>query len=376
MSGDEDVELEQDRRERLTNLTTVLNLGLKDYRRMRKYISYDPPRISFSAEFYKNEQQLIFKEVYQRFAHAVCPQKPLNFSVLEDKEHTRVAAKICNHLGLSNLIERKCDYNIKLVQQFFATLVIGKEENIPLTWMTGDRRCESDFSRFANLLGYDFISAEDPCGARMHTPGVAPLKAEMTPLYLSDAFTPGKTYGLNRLFNTLLCIFRNNIAPEARNLDDIRGGLVNLLVYANRVLTGIEEGTAAELEPLDVMDFIFNEIKECIEGRKVPVYAPYIMILLINDGGASATAGCVEHKVSYIQKKLTPAERHAAGPIPEGPGPSTRRTRSASAAQGGSSSSQAHASYFPDASAKKPTGWQRLLMCIGKDNRKAMHSQH
>ena len=212
MSGDEDVELEQDRRERLTNLTTVLNLGLKDYRRMRKYISYDPLRTSSSAEFYKNEQQLIFKEVYQRFAHAVCPQKPLNFSVLEDKDHTRVAAQICNYLGLSNLIERKCNYNIKLVQQFFATLVIGKRENIPLTWMTGDRSYKSDFSKFANLLGYDFISAEEPCGAMMHTPGVAPLKAEMTPLYLSDAFTPGKTYGLNRLFNTLLRIFRNNIA--------------------------------------------------------------------------------------------------------------------------------------------------------------------
>ena len=210
----------------------------------------------------------------------------------------------------------------------------------------------------------------------MHIPGVAPLKAELTPLYLNDAFTPGKTYGLTRLFNTILRIFRNNIAPEAGNLDDIRGGLVNLLVYANRVLTGIEEGTASELEPLDVMDFIFNEIKECTEGRKVPVYAPYVMILLINDGGASATDGCVEHKVSYIQKKLTPAERHAAGPLPEGPEPSARRTRSASAAQGSSSSSQARASYFPDANAKKPTGWERLLMCIGKDNRKALHSQH
>ena len=141
------------------------------------------------------------------------------------------------------------------------TLVIGEGENIPLTWMTENRKCESDFVRFAQLLGYDFISAEDPCGARMHIPGVAPDKAEMTPLYLSDTFTPGKSYGLNRLFNTLLRIFRNNIAPEAGNLDDIHGGLVNLLVYAHRVLTGIQDNTASGLEPLDVMDFIFNEIK-------------------------------------------------------------------------------------------------------------------
>ena len=132
---------------------------------MRKYISYDPPRTTASGAFYKNEQQLIFKEVYQKFTHAVYPQKALRISELENKEHTKVAAQICKKLGLYNLIERKCNYNIKLVQQFFATLVIGKGDNIPLTWMTEDRRCELDFSRFANLLGYDFISAEEPCGA-------------------------------------------------------------------------------------------------------------------------------------------------------------------------------------------------------------------
>ena len=97
---------------------------------------------------------------------------------------------------------------------------------------------------------------------------------------------------------------------------------------------------------------------------------------LINDGGASDTAGCVEHKISYIQSKQAPAERHGTVPPSGGLGLSSRRTRSASAAQGGSSSAQARASYFPDANAQKPTGWQRLLMCMGMDNHKAQHSQH
>ena len=52
MSEAEDFELEQDRRERLTNLTTVLDLGLKDYRRMRRYISFDPPRATASEAFW------------------------------------------------------------------------------------------------------------------------------------------------------------------------------------------------------------------------------------------------------------------------------------------------------------------------------------
>jgi hypothetical protein len=36
-----------------------------------------------------------------------------------------------------------------------------------------------------------------------------------------------------------------------------------------------------DYEPLDVMDFIFHEIKHCIGGRHIPVYAPYVMMLLI-----------------------------------------------------------------------------------------------
>ena len=75
MSEAEDLVLEQDRHERLTNLTTVLDLGLKDYRRMRRYISYDLPRTSSSEAFWRKEQELIFNEVYKKFTHQVCPRR-------------------------------------------------------------------------------------------------------------------------------------------------------------------------------------------------------------------------------------------------------------------------------------------------------------
>jgi hypothetical protein len=67
---------------------------------------------------------------------------------------------------------------------------------------------------------------------------------------------------------------------------------------------------------LDVLDFIFNEIIDCIHGKKSLMYAFYVMMLLI----ASPTAGCVEHKLSYIQEKLTSVElTAAAAPYPGGP---------------------------------------------------------
>ena len=66
---------------------------------------------------------------------------------------------------------------------------------------------------------------------------------------------------------------------------------------------------------LVVMDYIFNEINDCIHGKRSLLYAFYVMMLLI----ASPTAGCVEHKLSYIQEKLTYVElTAAAAPYPGG----------------------------------------------------------
>ena len=71
---------------------------------------------------------------------------------------------------------------------------------------------------------------------------------------------------------------------------------------------------------LDVMDYIFNEINDCIHGKRSLLYAFYVMMLLF----ASPTSGCVEHKLSYIQEKLTFVELTAAASAPYPGGPSTR----------------------------------------------------
>jgi hypothetical protein len=73
-------------------------------------------------------------------------------------------------------------------------------------------------------------------------------------------------------------MFRASIAPQAGNLDAIHGGLVNLLVYSYHIYC---QGEAATLEPLDVMNYIYKEMYECIVNKKTPVYAPYVMKLII-----------------------------------------------------------------------------------------------
>jgi hypothetical protein len=152
------------------------------------------------------------------------------------------------------------DYNIVHVHQFFATVVFGDGEDIPLTWMLGSDVCRSHFCEFAHHLGYSFAGATTATVLRMHVECVAYNKKTLTPLYGNLAphakkkeIVIGDTFGLKIRYIILLCLFRENIAPSTGNLNAIRGGLVNLLAYSHEVFMGGEEG---EADPIDVMDFI------------------------------------------------------------------------------------------------------------------------
>jgi hypothetical protein len=178
------------------------------------------------------------------------------------------------------------DYNIVLVHQFFATVVFGDGEDIPLTWMLGSDVCRSSFREFANHLGYSFAGATAATGLRMHIEGVAYNKKSLKPLYGKLAphakkkeVVLGEAYELKTRYNISLCLFRENIAPSAGNLDANRGGLVNLLAYSHEVFMGGEEG---EAEPIDVMDFIYKKMYDTvITKKKTLVFSPYVMLLLI-----------------------------------------------------------------------------------------------
>jgi hypothetical protein len=65
-------------------------------------------------------------------------------------------------------------------------------------------------------------------------------------------------------------MLRASIAPQAGNFDAIHGGLVNLLAYSHEVYC---KGETANVEPLDVMDFIHKEINDCISTRRL-LYMP------------------------------------------------------------------------------------------------------
>jgi hypothetical protein len=103
---------------------------------------------------------------------------------------------------------------------------------------------------------------------------------KIQPLYLPGG-KPGETANLLPLYDILLRMFRDNISPSGGNNDPIRGGLVHILHHAHLTYEAGEDSEGMELE---VMHFIFSEMRISMLDRKIPPYAPYIMRLILDKG--------------------------------------------------------------------------------------------
>jgi hypothetical protein len=105
------------------------------------------------------------------------------------------------------------------------------------------------------------------------------------------------------LYDQLVRIFIENIAPSGGNNDAIRTSLVDLLFLAHECATSSDPDEDFTLEE---MDFIYHEIKDAIIQRNTLPYAPYIM-LLINHclREYDLSDDCMVHSVKkhYIKKK-------------------------------------------------------------------------
>jgi hypothetical protein len=281
---------------------------------MRKTNFFAQAKNTEASNFHRKEQELIFKEIYAKLTkYKVCPQKTIDFDHLHKHAYFEEALWITEKLGLHPLLKINQDYNIALVHQFFATAVFGDGEDIPMTWMLGNDICRSSFREFVGHLGYAFVGANTASGLSMHIEGVGydkktlkPLYGKLTPSAKRKEIVLGDAYGFKTRYNILLRLFRENIAPSVGNLDATRGGLVNLLAYSHEVFVS---GKEAEVEPIDVMDFIYKEMYDTvITKKKTPVYAPYVMLLLIMQHieHPPITTHLTSHKYVKPQRKASP----------------------------------------------------------------------
>jgi len=114
--------------------------------------------------------------------------------------------------------------------------------------------------------------------------------------------------GLHTLYNLLLRLFRETIAPRAGNLDEIRQGTINLLLRSHMLF---QKGPNYMCEGIDVMDFIFQEMWICLLNKKTLVYAPYVMALIISKapGEPLISTNLVTHGSVRPHKKISEKEK-------------------------------------------------------------------
>jgi hypothetical protein len=209
--------------------------------------------------FWNEEQWAIYPDIYEPFKNPCRPMHPIDFDHLRSKTYFDEAISVIEKMGLMELATLQCNYNPGLIKQFYATLVSLPNPQKSMKWMSGEHECTADFSVFASLLGYDY-DGETPVGHRVHNLGTKPDKDKLYDLYDSTGIV-GFINGLHPLYDQLVRIFRENIAPSGGNNDAIRTSLVDLLFLAHQCATSTDPD---EDFTLDVMDFIFYEIKDAI----------------------------------------------------------------------------------------------------------------
>jgi hypothetical protein len=112
------------------------------------------------------------------------------------------------------------------------------------------------------VLGYPFAGPTNPVGHCIHTP--LPFNKNLLCDLYGPNGVPGQVAGLLPLYDLLVRIFRENIAPSGGNNDAIRSSLVDLLIFAH----GCAQSTDPNVDfSLDVMDFIFNEMFDAMVSK-------------------------------------------------------------------------------------------------------------
>ena len=307
----------------------------------------------------------------------VCEQKVLSLESLDKKPYFQEAVWIARKLGLERLISHVHeDYDIQLVQQFFATVVFDNDEDVTMTWMTGSQKCTSNFVEFGRCLGYKFKGATTCVGKRMHVEGAAYNKRRLRPLY-SVASSVGTNQDLLPTFNIFLRMVRLNLAPQAGNVDAIRGGLVNLLYHAYKVL---QAGPDCEGQEVDVMDFIKCEMHWAIFEHKNPLYAPYVMKLILSKVSNIDTSRLTKHAKGTLHQlskhtkqpsssRATPPQSSSEEAETEAPMP-RRRSKNADPP----SYLQGRAQVNSEVS--KLSWWKRKLLCMDVALHKENHASY
>jgi hypothetical protein len=224
--------------------------------------------------FHHVNQERIYNEVYGAKEFKCCPQYSISMDKLNSNpEYFGEALKICDEQGLTPLMTFSHNFSKEVICQFYATVVFLEDEGgfRSLKWMTREHVMEATWEEFARCIGYE-LPDDDSNVFRIHLQAKPMAKEKMADLYIRGRMLCGSTKNLLPVYDIMNRIYRSTINPKHTNHDEVHGFLVNLLVRTHEM-----RGRGKQL---DVMDYIWHEMRDCAFLRKLPQYAPYVMRLI------------------------------------------------------------------------------------------------
>jgi hypothetical protein len=227
-----------------------------------------------NAYFHHINQERIYTEVYGAKEFKCCPQYSISMDKLNsDLDYFGEALEICEEQGLIPIMTFSHDFSREVICQFYATVVFLEDEGgyRTLKWMTKEHVMEASWQDFARGIGYE-LPEDDSNTFRIHLQAKPMAKEKMADLYIRGRMLCGSTKGLLPVYDIMNRIYRSTINPKHTNHDEVHGFLVNLLVRTHEL-----RGRGKQL---DVMDYIWHEMRDCAFLRKLPQYAPYLMRLI------------------------------------------------------------------------------------------------
>ena len=153
-------------------------------------------------------QARIFNELMMAKSKKFAPHKQINVEHLRDNAHIYPGVyDALGRLGLIPFCQFSYKYNEDLVMQFYATVYFMNDDARTMRWMSGTAVCSAPFSKFAEIIPYQFYTVPHPDFERVSETGRD--KDEIAFAYKQEkSFVTGSIKDLLPTYDTLRHILR------------------------------------------------------------------------------------------------------------------------------------------------------------------------
>ena len=177
---------------------------------------------------------------------------------------------------ISKLMNCDRHFSPALLQEFFATVHFSTKGPRAMTWMSGGVKCQATLAEFGALFGIEEAVFTHFSHIRIHGEERLILKARTGirhcyPPGVGTQYIPKVKYFTDFWYVTHT-ILRNTIHVKFGEKGNVRKWMINLLHHIVKAKNNNKK--------LDVMDYMWNEMKNTVLGNKVPIYGSYIQTLI------------------------------------------------------------------------------------------------